>query len=252
MNCDQVQLLLNGYVDGELGLVESLDIERHLKDCPNCPKVYAELVSLHGAIAAQTPALYQPAPARLRQRINSSLRNAGEKEPARPRISWQQAGAAILAAIILMLVAGFVGNRLAQGHGNLLVDEIISAHVRSLMPNHLMDVASSDQHTVKPWFDGRINFSPQVVDLTPQGYPLIGGRLDYLDGHPSAVLVYQRNKHIINLFIWPTTNQVNGVKTTNDNGYNLFQWTQADMEYWAVSDLNTAEMLTFIRLYRAN
>ena len=116
------------------------------------------------------------------------------------------------------------------------------------MANHLTDVTSTDQHTVKPWFDGKLDFSPPVEDLAAQGFPLVGGRLDYLEGHPVAALVYRHNKHDINLFIWPSTNQVQGLQVSAINGYNLYQWNQSGMEYWAASDLNAGELRTFVEL----
>jgi anti-sigma factor RsiW len=130
-----------------------------------------------------------------------------------------------------------------------MLQNVIAGHVRSLMVNHLTDVASSDRHTVKPWFEGSLDFSPPVPDLTTQGFPLIGGRLDYLASHPVAALVYRRHQHAINLFIWPITRDTpRQQQHVTRQGYNLITWTTADLAYWAISTLNMAELKTFVSM----
>ena len=132
---------------------------------------------------------------------------------------------------------------------NTLVDEVIANHVRSLLATHLLDVSSSDQHTVKPWFDGKIDFAPEVRDLSGDGFPLIGGRLDYLGGRTVVALVYHRNKHPINLFIMPaTTNRNTSPSAITRRGYNILSWTHNEMKYWAVSALNEADLGRFAEL----
>jgi anti-sigma factor RsiW len=249
MNCDRVQLLLNGYIDGELDLVSSLDIEEHLQGCAACSSHYRQLMSLH--TAASNKALYRSAPASLEKRIRASLGKAGSTSPARFIFPWTWVTTTALLAVFLLSIAGFLGRSLFPSQSETsLTQQVQTAHVRSLMANHLMDVASTDQHTVKPWFNGKLDFSPPVTDLAGQGFPLIGGRLDYLDGRPVAALVYQRNKHYINLFIWPSTDKQAGLQNSTYNGYHFFHWNQSGMTFWAVSDVESAELGIFVQLFQ--
>jgi anti-sigma factor RsiW len=252
MDCNRVQILLPGYMDGELDLVSALEIEEHFKSCPACSQKYAELVELHALLSDSVDTLYQPAPTDLHKHIRASIQKAHRTAPTWSVWQWRQVAGAVVLVILLALGVHFAGDWLSPAKNNLVADEILSAHVRSLMADHLTDVASSDQHTVKPWFDGKLDFSPPVVDLAAQGYPLAGGRLDYLDNHQAAALVYHRNKHIINLFIWPSTSQQAGLLTSTKNGYNLYQWVQSGMSYCAISDLNTSEMQIFVGLVQKN
>lgn len=259
MSCSRVQGLLNGYIDGELDLLTSLDIEEHLNGCASCSKQRQALEKLHTAFSDRS--LYHPAPAALEKRIRSSLKKTGAVTERRPALSgpWLVPAVALLA--VLMFLAGLFGPGLlgrglfAPNPDTSLAQQVQNAHIRSLMADHLMDVTSSDQHTVKPWFNGKLDFSPPVTDLAAQGFPLVGGRLDYLDGHPVAVLVYRRNKHIINLFIWPSSEKQPGPQpvqsTSPQNGYNLFHWNQSGMTFWTISDLNVEELMIFIRDFQA-
>ena len=249
MNCEKVLLLLNGYVDGELDLVTSLEIEEHLRECASCSAQHQSLVALHTATADK--ALYHLAPAGLEKRIRGSLKKANPKPPFWEGISWRWLAPAAALVILLLLLAGTLGRSLMiSNQQTLLTQEVQVAHVRSLMANHLVDVASTDQHTVKPWFNGKLDFSPPVTDLAPQGFPLVGGRLEYLDGRQVAALVYQRNKHYINLFIWPSQDKEAGPQRSDYNGYHLFHWTQSGMTFWAVSDVNPKDLVSFIQAYR--
>lgn len=246
MDCKDAQKLLDSYTDRELDLVHSLEIENHLRECGACSERHESNQALRSALS--NPALYFKAPADLQRKLQSSLRRSAKPEaPVRIRV-WRWLNAAVpvaLAAIVILIVVP-----LLRGPSNdeILRREIVSGHVRSLMAGHLADVASSDEHTVKPWFAGKLNFSPMVVDLKNQGFPLIGGRLDYIDNRPVAALVYQRQKHYINLFIWPTRSESDAdTEMISRQGYNLFHWSKAGMTYWAISDLNHAELQEFTR-----
>lgn len=149
--------------------------------------------------------------------------------------------AALVALVFVPLLRGPAADE-------LLANEVLSSHVRSLMANHLADISSSDQHTVKPWFAGKLDFSPPVEDFAKQGFPLIGGRLDYLENRPVAALVYERRKHLINLFVWPGSESDVPTKTVSRQGYNLIHWTQSHMTYWVASDLDKSELQEFIQL----
>jgi anti-sigma factor RsiW len=149
---------------------------------------------------------------------------------------------------VALLVWSLVPMLTGPSANDRLTRELIAGHVRSLMVSHLTDVASSDQHTVKPWFEGKLDFSPPVIDLTEQGFPLVGARLDYLDNRPVAALVYQRQQHVINLFIWPAAHDAEkGEQMVTQQGYHLLHWAQAGLSYWAVSNLNLDELQAFVQ-----
>ena len=249
MSCQETRELIHGYLDGELDLVRSMEIEEHLKDCHECTQTSQGIRSLRSAIA-DTALRFGP-PANLERRLRSALRRESEPEP-KPMIlrwRWMLAGTSLIAAVfVIWVVAGIFAR---QSTGDLVAQEIVSSHVRSLMADHLTDVVSSDQHTVKPWFNGKLDFSPPVKDLSQQGFSLNGGRLDYIDNRPVAALVYQRRQHSINLFIWPSTEALAATeKASVHQGYNLIRWTNAGMTYWVVSDLNLAELQQFVQLLK--
>jgi anti-sigma factor RsiW len=245
MNCDEVQNLMDAYVDDELDLVTSLAIQSHLKTCPNCTPIYQNRLKQRAAL--KSDALYFRPSAQFEKRLSASLRTESRGNPPVIARSWRWAAlsAASLTAVILIV---FIGLNLGVVQ-NSTAQEILASHIRSLMADHAVDVESTDQHTVKPWFNGRLDFSPTVVDLASQGFRLIGGRLDYVDNRPVAALVYQYEKHVINLFIWPATAQAgSGTSVDTRQGYNLYNWQQGSMEYWAVSDVESSRLGTFVQL----
>ena len=251
MICEEAQKLIHPYLDGELDLVRSLEIEAHLKDCQTCAQAYNELRSLHSAVS-ESALRFEPSAA-LRNRVRSALRDESPDESGatnRPlRLSWRWMIPAVSFAALVIIAWGLIALLSRPSTSDLMAQEIVSSHVRSLMEKHLTDVPSSDQHTVKPWFDGRLDFSPPVKDLASAGFSLVGGRLDYIGNRPVAALVYQHRQHYINVFVWPSTaaSDVSG-KALVRQGYNLISWTNAGMNYWAISDLNLAELQQFVQL----
>ena len=269
MNCEEATKLMDGYLDGELDPITSQTIEQHLRDCRKCEQAYEAHTALAHAISRGAP--YYKAPAELRQRVQSSLRDAvgvrasrsaarenhasltsrwAKRRPVLPEIPWNWlplAAAIILAAII---ASSFLPRLRQPTSDQFLATQLIASHVRSLMANHLTDVPSSDQHTVKPWLDAKLDFAAPVPDLSSQGFPLIGGRLDYLDSRSVAALVYQKRKHFINLFIWPTAPKDSTAQTMVEReGYHLVHWSDGDFTYWAVSDVNVNDLQSFKQLF---
>lgn len=247
MNCSDVLTHLHGYVDQELDLVRQVEIEGHLRSCDACARAYRAAMALRAALKSDD--LYFKAPAHLERRIRMEVLRP-EKTSWRPRLSalgWIGAATAAAAVLVLGVLVGPTLQR--PSPTERAAEDVVSAHVRSLQPGHLTDVASSEQHTVKPWFAGRLDFSPVVVDLADEGYPLVGGRLDYAAHRSVAALAYRRGAHLINLFVWPSTSPREAAETADvRQGYNLLHWTHGRTDFWAVSDLNAAELRQFARL----
>jgi anti-sigma factor RsiW len=245
--CEKV-LLVQAELDGELDAAQAASLEVHRAGCPICQAAQTELLRTR-ALLRQEP--YEPTPDDVRARVMARLHAAEPRVAPAPVRRWRWVfpslggfglGAVCAAALALIVV-------LPQR--NDLVDQVVAGHVRALQPGHLEDVVSTDQHTVKPWFDGKLDFAPPVVDLAPAGFPLVGGRLDYADGRPVAALVYQRRLHYINVFVWPSTEKPGEqVASQTRQGYNILHWTQGGMTFWTVSDLAADELQTFVALFR--
>lgn len=255
MNCEQVSCLMHAYVDKELDVLATLDVESHLKSCDACRMKLENERRLSAMIGAD--ASYFRAPDALRQRLSEISAIAAKDKPDRTETRPRFASWAIprwLAAAAVLFLAVDIGFQVRQpSMQDRLADEAVSSHIRSLMANHLTDVASSDQHTVKPWFNGKLDFSPQVNDLSEQGFPLIGGRLDYLNSKPVTALVYRRRQHIINVFIWPEKDgRTLETYAATRNGYNLISLVSHGMNFWLVSDLNPKEIQELANFLRSH
>lgn len=233
-------LLLQAEFDGELDAAQAAALAEHRAGCPVCRRNEAFLAAAHQALRGAT---YHRAGPELVRALASRI--GPEQAPARRRIRipWQGlagfgAGAALAAAIVLTL--------LPLGRPGLIA-ALVDDHVRALQPGHLLDVVSTSQHTVKPWFDGRLDFAPPVKDLAATGFPLVGGRLDYIDRRSVAVLVYSRGKHLIELFVWPASAAAAEPARATRDGYNVVHWTADGMSFSAVSDLDAAALEGFAR-----
>jgi anti-sigma factor RsiW len=238
MSCDRTGTLLHAYFDNELDTAAAAEFERHLEQCPECAGQLDSLQTLRSSILGAQ--LYHTAPVSLRRRL----------APARAPWRW----VAIAAALLLCALAGWqiASVRPASDAGAVLATELVDAHLRSLQPGHLTDVLSSDQHTVKPWFAGRLDFSPPVRDFAVAGFPLEGGRLEVVQGRTSAALVYGRRKHIVSVFIWPSGHEpAKSPGSGSRNGYQWASWRQGGMQFFAVSDASLADLTDLQHLFAA-
>ena len=243
--CEQTESVAHAYLDGELDAVRSADFERHLDTCAACANAVASWDTVRGGI--HRAGLREVAPASLKARVHSATRSS-QSTPvttSQPRASQYAAWIAIAAALVLAAVVTykFIPSR-APNPTQQLAAQVVDAHLRSLQPGHLMDVVSTDQHTVKPWFDGKIDFAPTVRDFADQGFPLEGGRLDAAGGRTVAALIYGRRKHVISVFIWPDSQQhtTQVTQTGSLRGYNWIEWHKGGMDNYAVSDTNPADL----------
>jgi anti-sigma factor RsiW len=242
--CERVRSLLDPFVDDELAAEEQRDVERHVRGCAECQRELEELRALGAGLRA---AALERAPARLVSRVHESLRLAESRmsRPAQAR-SWSLR---VASHVVAALAGGAVVYLLvfSQADFEIASREIVAAHVRSLMGQELTQVASGDPHKVGPWFTGKVDFAPRPRDLSEHGFPLIGGRIEYFQGARAAVLVFRRRAHTINVFVLPRSSAVTA-RAWRRNGYNIRRWSDADLQFWAISDLNANELADLARL----
>lgn len=258
MNCKWTQSLIHGYLDKELDLVSVKAVDEHLRSCAACRKVLDQQLALGNAI--KQFATYHAIPGDLVNRVvpvfpqANSASGDGNLRARRwtgvlrlPRPEWLRLVAAMTITALITWTVALTPRQAPET--DRISDQVVASYSRSLLTSHIMDVASSDQHTVKPWLSSKLDFSPPVVDLARAGCPLAGARLDYLDGRPVAALVYRRHGQYINLFIWPQSHQNVPMQLESKHGYNVMHWTDAGMTFWAISDIEPAEMKTFARTF---
>jgi anti-sigma factor RsiW len=255
MDCNETRGLIDADTDGELDLVRHLALAAHLRACPDCARRAGAARARQAALRDSLPRF--TAPPQLAGTIRAALQAGAAPAPpvAAPvrrfpswSLVWSVSGLA--ASLAFAGLVGFAWGH-ARARANLLVDEAVSDHVRSLQADHLTDVASTDQHTVKPWFAGKLDFSPPVADLAAAGFPLTGGRLEHIDGRPAAALVFHRRQHSVNLFIWPATAGNVPARRADRNGYHAESWSQGDLNFLAVSEIPETEVSQFVAAFRA-
>jgi len=248
MICDEVRLRLDARVDDELPPAEMAEFDAHLQQCADCHTLQERRLALREVLARELPRF--EAPAALRRELEAASHPAAsEKQRVKPIPGrwWTLAVAASLA----MVSVGSWQLATLRAKSDALTQTVLESHVRSLIGEHLTDVVSSDLHTVKPWFNGRLDFSPPVYDFAGRGYPLLGGRLEYVGERKVAALVYGRRKHMINVFLWPAdAGMAQGPTTETRHGYHLLHWNSPDFTYWVVSDLGTTELEEFAGLLK--
>jgi mycothiol system anti-sigma-R factor len=246
MACEQSRTVVHAYLDGELDAVRAAEFERHLEKCPECVTALETQEALSSAI--QRAELNEPAPAALRQKVladvrpPSAVRSSAPLVMPRRRMQWTWLAAA--AAILLLTYAAWrtIPALRSENYQSVVAAEIVDAHLRSLQPGHLTDVLSTDQHTVKPWFNGKLDFSPPVQDFAGDGFPLQGGRLDVVHGRTIAALVYGRRKHLISVFVQPAREAEPPMRSGSRQGYNWLAWRAEGMEFCAISDVSPADL----------
>jgi len=247
MTCDEAEILLHALIDGELDAGHAREVEDHIANCAACAAALRDYREMSKAVAGAD--LRYKAPPELRRRIEASLPRA----QAAPNRRSVLRGFAMGSAVSAIAATGLIAIVLRNDDQSRVTSEIVSAHLRSLQAGHLTDVVSTDQHTVKPWFNGRLDVAPPVIDLTAQGFTLIGGRLDYVDTRPIGAIVYRRRAHVINLFIAQTASaERRAAKIETIQGFNIRRWSERGLNYWAVSDLAADELAEFGEKFEAS
>ncbi|MDE5440137.1 anti-sigma factor [Bradyrhizobium sp. CSA207] len=246
MTCDEAKILLHALLDNELDAGHAREVEAHIAGCPACAAEIAAQREMQRVLADTS--LRYAAPANLRARIEASMPQP-QRQPTRRSVL---RGFAMGSAVSALAASGVVAVVLRQDDQQRILSEVVSAHLRSLQAGHLTDVISTDQHTVKPWFNGKLDVAPPVIDLTAQGFTLVGGRLDYIDARAIGAVVYRRRQHLINLFVSQTASAVyRAPKTETMQGFNCRRWGNRGLNFWAVSDLGADELAEFVDRFEA-
>jgi len=244
MECERVSVLLSGLIDRALGPIARFRVQRHVAGCEACAAKLEELRAMQSAMRTKLP--YHRAPPGLAARIGAALPREEAPRVARPwfkRPAFSLAGTGLVGAL-----AGVALTVLVMGGQSDPTVAVIDSHIRSLQADHLTDVLTSDQHTVKPWLSARLNVSPPVLELKDAGFPLVGGREDYVDGHPTAVVVYRHAKHVINLFAWASAGTDEGFHEETRQGFNVITWRRGGIRFYAVSDVEEDQLADFAKL----
>jgi len=246
MTCDEADVLLHALMDGELDAGHARDVEDHIAGCPRCAAALRDYREMSKAISEA--GMSYTAPAALRQRIEAALPQPRQAPNRRAVLR----GFAMGSAVSALAATGLVAIVLRQDDIERIQSEVVSAHLRSLQAGHLTDVISTDQHTVKPWFNGKLDVAPPVIDLTAQGFTLVGGRLDYIDARAIGAVVYKRRQHVVNLFVSQTSNaEYRAPRTETMQGFNCRRWGNRGLNFWAVSDLASDELAEFVDKFEA-
>ena len=248
MNSEEAFRLLHAYVDGELDPVKSGELEAHLAADPAARAACERLRAMSSTI--RDKAEYFSAPASLEARLRASIPVAPGAETRRP-VAWAWLKPAASFAAVALLTWVIAAGVMHPGADERIAQDVVSAHVRATLAGRLYDVASSDRHTVKPWLSARLDYSPPVSDFTASGFPLAGGRLDYVDGRPVAVLSYKYRQHTIDVFVWPAAAEIPARAETRD-GFNVERFARTGMSFWVISDLARGELDELVRLLAAN
>lgn len=247
MTCDEAKILLHALLDNELDAGHAREVEAHIAGCPDCAAEFAAQREMQ-RVLADTDLRYA-APASLRARIEASLPQPQRRQPTRRSVL---RGFAMGSAVSALAASGVVAVVLRQDDQQRILSEVVSAHLRSLQAGHLIDVVSTDQHTVKPWFNGKLDVAPPVIDLTAQGFTLVGGRLDYIDARAIGAVVYKRRQHVVNLFVSQTSNaEYRAPRTETMQGFNCRRWGNRGLNFWAVSDIGADELAEFVDKFEA-
>jgi anti-sigma factor RsiW len=247
MNCDEAGVLLHALIDGELDAGHAREVEAHIATCAGCAAQLREFAEFRNKLTPS--AMRFAAPAGLRARIEGKLPQPRAAVASRRSVI---KGFSVGAAVSALAASGLLVMVMRTDDERRVLGEVVSAHLRSLQAEHLIDVQSSDQHTVKPWFNGKLDVAPPVADLTALGFTLLGGRLDYVDAKPIAAIVYRRRIHVINLFCAPAPGSAKRSAAMESlHGFNVRRWTENGLNLWAVSDINAEELMEFGEKFEA-